>query len=79
MFHMEEDVRDGCTTPLERRKLMKHKVIRIALVVAEAFVALWAVIDDVALVTGAIPFNSFLLALLQGTPFSDYTIPGWRS
>jgi len=55
---------------------MKHKVIHIALVVAEAFVGLWAVIGGVALVTGAIPFISFPLALLQGTPFSDYTIPG---
>jgi hypothetical protein len=55
---------------------MKHKVIRIALVVAEAFVGLWAVIGGVALVTGAIPFISFPLALLQGTPFRDYTIPG---
>jgi hypothetical protein len=27
-------------------------------------------------VTGTIPFISFPLALLQGTPFRDYTIPG---
>jgi hypothetical protein len=26
--------------------------------------------------TGAIPFISFPLVLLQGTPFSDYSIPG---
>jgi hypothetical protein len=55
---------------------VKHKIIRIVLVVAEAFVGMGAVIGGWALVTGAIPFISFPLALLQGTPFTDYTIPG---
>ncbi len=54
---------------------MKHKLIRIALVVLEAFVALGAVAGGIALLTGVfaqgIPF-----AWLAGTPFSDYTIPG---
>ena len=27
--------------------------------------------------TGAIPFISFPLALLRGTPFTDYNIPGF--
>jgi hypothetical protein len=55
---------------------MKHKFVRITLVVVEAFVGIWAVIGGVGLVTGAIPFIQFPLALLQGTPFSDFTIPG---
>src|SRR5438105_4498191 len=55
---------------------MKHKRIRIALIAAEAFVGLWAVIGGVGLVTGAIRFIQFPLTLLQGTPFSDFTLPG---
>jgi hypothetical protein len=55
---------------------MKHKLVRITLVAVEAFVGIWAVIGGVGLVTGAIPFLHFPLALLQGTPFSDFTIPG---
>ena len=55
---------------------MKHTFVRITLVVVEAFVGIWAVIGGVGLVTGAIPFIQFPLALLQGTPFSDFTIPG---
>lgn len=55
---------------------MKHKFVRITLVVVEAFVGIWAVIGGVGLVTGAIPFLQFPLTLLQGTPFSDFTIPG---
>ncbi len=55
---------------------MKHKGIRITLVVIELFVGLWAVIGGVGLVTGAIPFLQMPIEYLQGTPFSDYTIPG---
>jgi hypothetical protein len=54
---------------------MKHKGIRIALVVIEAFIGLGAIGGGIALLMGA--FAQWLpLAWLQGTPFSDYTIPG---
>jgi len=55
---------------------MKHKGIRITLVVIELFVGLWAVIGGVGLVTGTIPFLRMPVEYLQGSPFSDYTIPG---
>ena len=55
---------------------MKHKGRRIALVVIELFVGLWAVIGGFGLVTGTIPFLRMPGEYLQGTPFSDYTIPG---
>ena len=54
---------------------MKHKAIRIALVVIETFIGLGAIGGGIAILTGA--FDQWLpLAWLQGTPFSDYTIPG---
>jgi hypothetical protein len=54
---------------------MKHKTIRIMLVVIEAIVGLGALGGGIAILTGA--FDQWLpLAWLQGTPFSDYTIPG---
>ena len=54
---------------------MKHKAIRIALVVIEAFIGLGAIGGGIAILTGA--FDEWLpVAWLQGTPFSDYTIPG---
>ncbi len=52
---------------------MKHKLVRIALVVLEVLVGLIAITGGVALVAGAIPFP---VEWLHGTPFSDYTIPG---
>ena len=52
---------------------MKHKGVRLTLVVLEAFVALTSLACGVGLAVGAIQFP---LAWLQGTPFSDYTIPG---
>jgi hypothetical protein len=55
---------------------MKHKIVRITLIVIELFVGLGAVIGGVGLVTGAIPFLLMPVGYLQGTPFSDYTIPG---
>lgn len=55
---------------------MKHKGRRITLIVIELFVGLWAVIGGVGLVSGAIPFLRMPVEYLQGTPFSDYTIPG---
>ncbi len=51
---------------------MKHKLIRIALVVLEVFVALGAVAGGIGLLTGAIPAS---LDGLQGSLFVDYTIP----
>jgi hypothetical protein len=54
---------------------MKHKAIRIALVIIEASIGLGAIGGGIAILTGA--FDQWLpLAWLQGTPFSDYTIPG---
>jgi hypothetical protein len=54
---------------------MKHKIIRIMLAVIEAIIGLGAVGGGIAILTGA--FNQWLPpAWLQGTPFSDYTIPG---
>jgi hypothetical protein len=54
---------------------MKHKAIRIALVIIEAFIGLGAIGGGIAILTGA--FDQWLpIAWLQGTPFSDYTIPG---
>ena len=54
---------------------MKHKGIRIALVVIEAFIGLGAIGGGIAILIGA--FDQWLpVAWLQGTPFSDYTIPG---
>jgi hypothetical protein len=54
---------------------MKHKAIRIVLVVIEAIIGLGAIGGGIAILTGA--FDQWLpLAWLQGTPFSDYTIPG---
>ena len=51
---------------------MKHKRIRIVLVVLEVFVALGAIAGGIGLLTGAIPAS---LEGLQGSPFVDYTIP----
>ena len=54
---------------------MKHKAIRIALVVIEAIIGLGAIGGGIAILTGV--FDQWLpLTWLQGTPFSDYTIPG---
>jgi hypothetical protein len=54
---------------------MKHTGIRIALTVIEAVIGLGAIGGGIAILTGA--FDQWLpVAWLQGTPFSDYTIPG---
>ena len=54
---------------------MKHKAKRILLAVIEAIIGLGAIGGGIAILTGA--FDQWLpLAWLQGTPFSDYTIPG---
>jgi hypothetical protein len=44
--------------------------------VIELFVGLWAVIGGVGLVTGVIPFLEMPAEYLQGTPCSDYMVPG---
>lgn len=54
---------------------MKHKGIRIALAAIETFIGLGAVGGGLAILTGAFD-QWFPLTWLQGTPFSDYTIPG---
>jgi uncharacterized membrane protein len=56
--------------------MRQHKSVRITLVVIEIFVGVWAVIGGVGLVTGTIAFLQMPATYLQGTPFSDYTIPG---
>lgn len=54
---------------------MEHKGRHITLAALEGFTGLGAVGGGIALVTGA--FNQwFPLTWLQGTPFSDYTVPG---
>jgi hypothetical protein len=54
---------------------MKHKGIHITLVVIEAFIGLGAIGGGIAILIGA--FAQWLpLTFLQGTPFSDYIIPG---
>jgi hypothetical protein len=59
----------------EKRTTMKHKAIRIILLVIEAIIGLGAIGGGIAILAGA--FNQwFPLAWLQGTPFNDYTIPG---
>ena len=54
---------------------MKHKSIRIELVVIEAFIGLAAISGGMAILAGAFD-QWFSAAWLAGTPFSDYTIPG---
>ena len=54
---------------------MKHTGIRITLAVIEALIGLGAIGGGIALLTGAFD-RWFPIAWLQGTPFSDYTIPG---
>ena len=53
--------------------MMRHTFVYMVLVVLEAIVGLTAVMGGVALVTGAVTFP---VEWLQGTPFSDYMIPG---
>jgi hypothetical protein len=61
-------------TARKGRTIMKHKRIRIALVILEVFVALGAIAGGIGLLTGAIPAS---LDGLQGSPFVDYTVPAW--
>lgn len=53
---------------------MKHKGIRITLVVIEACIGLGAIGGGIALLIGA--FDVWLPIAFLGTPFSDYIIPG---
>jgi hypothetical protein len=46
---------------------MKHKQIRIVLVILEVFVALGAIVGGIGLLTGAIPAS---LEGLQGSPYA---------
>ena len=54
---------------------MNHKLVRIALVAIETFVGLGAIAGGIALLTGVFA-QGIPVAWLQGTPFSDYTVPG---
>ncbi|HEX6551662.1 MAG TPA: hypothetical protein VF026_02785 [Ktedonobacteraceae bacterium] len=57
------------------RTPLKHKVIRITLLVLEAIIGLGTIVGGILLLQGA--FDQVLrVAWLAGTPFSDYTIPG---
>lgn len=51
---------------------MNHKLVRITLCALEVHAAVCTVAGGVALLAGVIRFP---LAMLQGTLFSDYTIP----
>lgn len=51
---------------------MKHKTVRIVICALTAFIALTAIGGGSAMLVGADRFPS---AWLQGTPFSNYTIP----
>src|ERR1700730_8016593 len=54
---------------------MKHRGIRITLVIIEACIGLSAIGGGITLLRGAM--GQWLpVAFLQGTPFSDYIIPG---
>jgi hypothetical protein len=54
---------------------MPHRGIRLTLALSEGFVGLCG--GGIALLTGAFGFAQWLpTSVLQGTPFSDYTIPG---
>jgi hypothetical protein len=55
---------------------MKHKGIRIALLVIEAFIGLGAIGGGIALLKSTFPTQWLPVAWLQDTPFNDYTIPG---
>ena len=52
---------------------MKHKRVRLTLIILAAFVALTSIACGIGLVVGAIQLP---LSWLAGTPFSDYTLPG---
>jgi hypothetical protein len=52
---------------------MKQRLVRIALVVLEALIALSAISGGLWLAAGK---SGLDVAWLAGTPFSDYTIPG---
>lgn len=63
---------------------MKQKVLRIAIGVPEAFIALSAGVGGILLLSGTYEDGvlieaggrgQFLLEWLQNTPFSDYTVP----
>jgi len=55
--------------------MMNHKLVRIALVAIETFVGLGAIAGGIALLTGVFA-QGISVVWLQGTPFSDYTVPG---
>jgi hypothetical protein len=55
--------------------MMNHKLVRIALVAIETFVGLGAIAGGIALLTGVFA-QGIPVVWLQGTPFSDYTVPG---
>jgi hypothetical protein len=67
-----------------RNKKMKHKLVCIAIGVAEAFIALSTIWGGIVLLLGTYQDGvlieaggnaQFPLEWLQHTPFSDYTIP----
>ena len=54
---------------------MQHKAIRITLIIIETFIGLGAIGGGIALLSGAMA-QWLPATFLQGTPFSDYIIPG---
>lgn len=56
---------------------MRHKRTRLTLIVLESFIGLCALAGGIAIMTGAFGFDQWLpLSFLDGTPFTDYTVPG---
>jgi hypothetical protein len=53
--------------------MLAKSILRSVLIVLDAFLAVTAVAGGIGLLTGA---NAPSLELLQGSPFSTYTIPG---
>jgi hypothetical protein len=53
--------------------MQPNKLIRVILIILEAFLAVTAVAGGIGLISGSLNPG---LALLKGSPFNDYTIPG---
>ena len=53
--------------------MLLSRIVRLLLIVADAFLALTAIAGGIGLLAG---LNRPPVDLLQGSPFSDYTIPG---
>jgi hypothetical protein len=60
-----------------KKVVMSHKGVRIATASIETLIGLCALGGGAAVVTGAFGFDQWLpVSWLEGTPFTDYTVPG---